>query len=350
MNITKEDFGHLSDGRQIERIVLSNNNHIDISILTYGGIIQSLKTPDLNGDIKDIVLGYDSIEGYENDPYYMGAVVGPVAGRIKNARFQLNNETIELQANAGNDLLHSGDVGLSSKVWEAVMEEKNDSVKLTLSYMAQDDEGHFPGNRKFTTTYILNNKNQLMIYLDATSDKDTIVNMTSHSYFNLSGKPHIYDHLVMINALKTLAVDENLIPNGQFDYVLGQPTNFSRGKHIREALDKMPDGLDHVYVVNKEAGKFGITAKVIEEESGRTIELVSNQPGLVFYTNNFPDGTVIGKNKEAIVKHSAFCIEPQHFPNAPNITNFASIVLKAGEKYKSRNQFTFGLTSDEHSH
>ena len=189
-----------------------------------------------------------------------------------------------------------------------------------------------------------------MIYFDAISDKDTIVSMTSHSYFNLSEKPHIYDHLVMINALKTLSVDDNSVPNGQFDYVLGQASNFSRGKLIGQALDQMPNGLDHVYVINKEAGKFGITAKVIEEKSGRTLELVSNQPGLVFYTNNAPDGTVIGKNNQAIIKHSAFCIEPQHFPNAPNIINFASIVLKAGATYKSRNQFTFGLTSDEHSH
>lgn len=350
MDIKKEDFGQLSDGRDIEKIILTNNNNIEISILTYGGIIQSLKTPDLNGHIKDIVLGYDTIGAYENDPYYMGAVIGPVAGRIKNASFTLNNELIELNANAGKDLLHSGDVGLNTMIWDAILEKKTDSIKLTLKTTAKDKEGDFPGVRVFTTTYILNNKNQLMIYFDAISDKDTIVSMTSHSYFNLSEKPHIYDHLVMINALKTLSVDDNSVPNGQFDYVLGQASNFSRGKLIGQALDQMPNGLDHVYVINKEAGKFGITAKVIEEKSGRTLELVSNQPGLVFYTNNAPDGTVIGKNNQAIIKHSAFCIEPQHFPNAPNIINFASIVLKAGATYKSRNQFTFGLTSDEHSH
>ena len=350
MEIIKENFGKLSDGRSIEKITLLNNNGLEINILTYGGIIQSLKTPDLLGNFKDVVLGYDDIAGYLNDPYYMGAIIGPVAGRISGATFPLNNKVIKMKANAGPDLLHSGEAGLNAKIWEPTISEKKDSVKLTLTTTAEDGEGGFTGFREFTVSYILNNKNQLMIYFDAISDKDTVVNMTSHSYFNLSDKPHVYDHFVMINALKTLAVNEDLIPNGEFDYVLGKGTNFSRGRLIGDALNEVKEGIDHVYVINKEIGKFGITTKVVDEKSGRTIELVTDQPGLVFYTNNAPNGEVLGKNQQAIIKHSAFCIEPQHFPNAPNHSNFGSILLKAGDKYKSRNQFTFGLSSDVHAH
>jgi len=350
MEIKKEVFGKLPNGKSIDKIILSNNNGLEIGILTYGGIIQELKTSDLSGNFKDIVLGYDDIDGYINDPYYMGAIIGPVAGRISGATFPLNNETIKIKANAGADLLHSGDSGLHNKIWAPTLSKKNDSVKLTLSITAENRPDDFPGFREFTVSYILNNKNQLMIYFDAISDQDTVVNMTSHPYFNLSDSPKVYNHFMMINALKTLAVDADLIPNGDFDYVLGKPTNFSRGKMIRDALDDMKDGIDHVYVINKELGKFGITSKVVDEKSGRTIELVTDQPGLVFYTNNAPNGDVLGKGQEAITKHSAFCIEPQNFPNAPNNLNFPSIVLKAGDKYKSRNQFTFGLTSDTHSH
>ncbi len=353
MKINTEQFGQLSDGTIIEKIVLINNNNIKVSILTYGGIIHSIETPDEKGSYKDIVLGYDTLEGYENDPYYMGAVVGPVAGRITNAQFPLNGQVIQLEANAGPHQLHGGSKGLHQKVWIlADAEQRSHSLKVVLTCTAANGESGFPGNREFKTTYILNNKNQLMIYLDATSDADTIINMTSHSYFNLSDKENetVHEHLAMINSQKIISVDEKLIPSGDFEYVLGKPYNFSRGKIIGEALAQIPEGLDHVYVINKEAGAFGISGKVVHKKSGRTIDIVTNQPALVFYTNNYPEGNIHGKSGLPIIKHGAFCLEPQYFPDSPNHSNFPSIILKAGEKYKSRTQITFGLISDNHHH
>jgi len=352
MEINKEAFGKLSDGTEIEKIELINDHQLKVSILTYGGIIQSIYTANEKGDFKDIVLGYDDLQGYEKDPFYIGAVVGPVAGRITNAQIPLNGKMIQLEANAGLHQLHGGAKGLHKKVWKVETEIKNDSLKVVLKVSAADGESGYPGNREFQTTYILNNKNQLMIYFDAITDTDTVINMTSHSYFNLSDIENdtVHQHLAMVNALKTVAVDKDLIPNGDFDYVLGKPTNFSRGKLIGEALEQMPGGLDHVYAINKVAGKFGISAKVVHQESGRVLEVVTNQPALVFYTNNFPDGSIQGKSGLPIIKHGAFCLEAQFFPDSPNHPNFPSILLKAGEKYKSRTQITFGLKSDTHHH
>ena len=353
MEINRTDFGQLSNGTKIEKIDLINHHHIKVSILTYGGIIQCIKTPDEEGNFKDIVLGYDSIEGYENDPYYMGAVVGPVAGRLTNAQFPLNGKLIKLEANAGQHQLHGGSKGLHQKVWEITeIEQRHHSLKVKLSTKAENEENGYPGNREFSVSYILNNKNQLMIYFDAISDADTIINMTSHSYFNLSDKENetVHEHLAMINSQKILSVDEELIPNGEFDFVLGKAHNFSRGKVIGEALAQLPDGLDHIYVINKEAGAFGISAKVVHKKSGRNLDVVTDQPAVVFYTNNYPDGSILGKNDLAIIKHGAFCLEPQHYPDSPNHAHFPSITLKAGEKYKSRTQITFGLESDSHHH
>lgn len=350
MNINTSVFGNLSNQSRIDKIDLINKNNIKVSILTYGGIIQSIETPNEKGILKDIVLGYDDMDGYINDPYYIGAIIGPVAGRISNAQIPLNGNIIQLDANAGNNQLHGGPDGLNTKIWNAKTETLQNSVKLELKCFAKDGESGYPGNREFTTTYILNNKNQLLIYFDAVSDKDTVVNMTSHSYFNLSDKENdgIDEHLVMINSLKTLATNKELMPNGEFEYILGKPTNFSRGKSLKNALMEQAEGFDHLYIINKEEGKFSITAKVVHQESGRVIELYTDQPGLVFYTNNAADGKIIGKNNHPIIKQGAFCLEPQKFTDAPNHPNFPSIVLKANQKYSSRNQFNFGLASDTH--
>jgi len=352
MNISRQDFGKLRSGEHIEIITLVNDRGIEVSILTLGGIIQAVKTPDEDGHFKDIVLGYDDIQGYEKDPYYMGAIVGPVAGRISYAQFPLYSKIHQLEANADEHHLHGGSAGLNFKIWEADVFKRQDSVKAVLRAHANDGEGGYPGNRTFKTTYILNNKNQLMIYFDAETDADTIVNMTSHSYFNLSAQENdgIGEHLVMINALKTLAVDEKLIPNGNFDYVLGKATNFSRGKTLKEALSQQEDGFDHVYILNKEMGKFGISAKVVHQQSGRVLEVVTNQPALVFYTNNHSDGATLGKKTQPILKHGSFCLEAQQLADAPNHSNFPSILIKAGETYKSRTQLTFGLASETHHH
>ena len=351
MNITRTHYGTLSNGSKVDIIELNNDKQISIKILTYGGIIESIITPDEEGFLKNIVLGKDNIEGYEKDSSSIGALVGPTAGRISQGQFKIDDNSFALDNNGAKHNLHGGIAGLNKKVWTTELEKRADSVKLVLTFSSVDGEGGYPGNRIFKTTYILNNKNQLLIYFDATTDKDTIINLTSHSYFNLSNEDdNIYDTKMMMNAQKALVVDSELIPDGQIDYVLGTPYNFTRGAKLGEALKGMKEGIDRVYIINKAYGSFGISAKAVDEKSGRTLDLVTDQPGVVLYTSNHFDGSEMGRNGKPLIKHGAFCLEPQHFPDAPNHSTFPSIILRGGEKYKSRNQFTFGLVSHSHHH
>ncbi|OYT17214.1 MAG: hypothetical protein B7C24_03730 [Bacteroidetes bacterium 4572_77] len=352
MKITKNSFGKLKDGQEVGLFILENDKNVSVSILSYGARIQSIKTPNEEGELKDIVLGYDNIRDYETDPYYMGALIGPVAGRIANAQYVEESKTIKLEQNHQTHHLHGGSHGLHQKLWNYSSEERSGSVKLVMQTFAKDGEGGYAGNREFKTTYILNNKNQLLIYMNVQTDKDSMINLTSHSYYNLSDKENcnILDQIMMINAPKVMSMNADLLPTGGFEYVLGKPANFTRGKKLGEALQVLPNGLDHVYAINKEYGKFGISAKALDADSGRTIDLVTNQPAVVLYTNNSADGSVLGKNSLPIIKHGAFCLEPMHFPDSPNQLNFPSILLKAGETYKSRSQFTFGLVSQSHHH
>ncbi len=351
MNITRTHYGTLSNGSKVDIIELSNDRQIKINILNYGGIIESIMTPDEDGFLKNIVLGKDNIEGYEKDQSSLGAIVGPTAGRINQGKFKIDETEYTLDNNGGVHNLHGGAAGLNKKLWDAEIEKREESVKLVLTYQAKDGEGGYPGHRVFKTTFILNNKNQLLIYFDAETDKDTIINLSSHSYFNLSNDDeNIYNTKMMMNAQKMLVVDEELIPDGQMEYVLGTAFNFSRGAKLGEALKGMKEGIDKVYIINKAFGSFGISAKAVDEKSGRTIDLVTDQPGVVLYTSNHFNSSELGKDQKPLNKHAAFCLEPQHFPDAPNHGNFPCITIRAGEHYKSRNQFTFGLVSDSHHH
>jgi len=349
MNISQEHFGKLSNGSSVDSIELKNDHELSIKILSYGGIIQSIIAPDLQGVFKDIVLGKEDIKAYEEDDSYMGAVIGPTAGRIHQGKFNLDDTNYILDTQGEAHHLHGGPVGLSHKIWGYKTESREGSVKLELFTQAMDGEGGYPGLRNYKVTYILNNKNQLMIYFDADTDKDTIINMSSHSYFNLSNEDEtIMNHKIMINAQKTLSLNQDLIPDGTYEYVLGKPLNFNRGAILEEAIKKNNGGFDHVYVINKEYAAFGISAKAVDEKSGRTLDLVTDQPAVVFYTSNDFDGSALGKDGKPLIKYAGFCLEPQHFPDAPNHPNFPCITLRAGKKYKSRSMFTFGLTSDRH--
>lgn len=351
MHISQQSFGFLDDGKEVFLIKMKNSRGVEVEIITYGSIIKSIKTPDLNGHFEDIVLGKDDLEGYMHDDSCLGGVAGPVAGRISNAQAIIGGKLFKFDKNDGPNSLHGGSAALHKKNWKAEIVKRENSVKLVLTYNAQHLEGGYPGNRSFKTTYILNEKNQLLVYFDATSDQDTIINMSTHSYFNLSGKHQdIYDHKMMLNSLKILNMVAGNIPDGTESYVLGTPYNFSRGALLGEALSKIDFGIDHAYVINKEYGAFGISAKAVHEPSGRTMDLVTDQPVLVFYTANHYDGNSFGKNSLPLKKHHAFCLEPQHHPDAANHPHFPSILVQAGEKYKSRTQMTFGLTSDSHHH
>jgi aldose 1-epimerase len=344
----KEQFGITANGRVVNRYVFENNFKTRISVLDYGCIIQTIETPDKFGNLADIILGYDSIEEYENDSHYMGALVGRVANRIGKAQYIDGPFLVKLDNNEGENHLHGGSKGLSKVVWKAEPFQKNNSVGIDFYYRSPDGENGYPGNVDFKVTYILNNKNQLMIYTNAVTDKRTPINLTSHVYYNLSGDASgdILDHFVMINALKFLDTDAQLVPNGKLNYVIGSPVNFSRGKKVGVDLDKMTNGYDHTYVINKEPGKFVITSKAIEAESGRVLEIVTDEPTLQFYTSNFFDGSLTGKNGIRYQKFAAFCMEAQGFPNSPNRANFPTVFLNPGEKYSRHTQISFQIKYD----
>lgn len=351
MHISKQSFGILENGEEVFQIIMENDHRVQIAIISFGALIKSIKTPDLDGNLQDIVLGKDDLKGYVEDDSCLGAVVGPVAGRIGNAGAFISRKYYQFDTNDGGNSLHGGSAALHKRNWKSEISRTENAVKAELTYKAIDMEGGYPGNRCFKTTYILNHKNQLMVYFDATTDKDTIINLSTHSYFNLSGKHQsIYDHKMFLNSLKMLHMGDGNIPDGSESYVLGTPYNFFRGGLIGEALNKIDFGIDHAYIINKEYGAFGISAKAVHEPSGRTMDLVTDQPVVVFYTANHYDGSKSGKDNHPLKQHYSFCLEPQHHPDAPNHDHFPSILVKAGEKYQSRTQMTFGLTSDEHHH
>jgi len=348
MNITEEYYGTIINGEKVFKYILENNFNTRIVALDYGCIIQSIKTLDKNGQSADIALGYDTLFEYENDSHYLGAVVGRVANRIGNAQFFDGPFMYKLEQNDGPNHLHGGNKSLNKVVWKAKPFTKKDSVGVDFTYRSPDGENGYPGNVDFTVTYILNNKNQLMIYFKAETDKRTPINLTSHIYYNLSGgmSPNVLNHYAMINALKYLDTDKQLIPTGKLNFVIGSPINFSRGKNIGADIDKTDIGFDHTFVINKELGRFLVTSRVIEPNSGRILDIVTDQHTVQFYTSNHFDGSLPGKKGVKLEKHAGFCLETQAFPDAPNHSNFPSIFINPDEKYSSHTQISFQIKYD----
>lgn len=348
MEIREEYFGTTKNGEKVSKYSFENNLNTKIEVLDYGCIVQSIETPDKLGRLGDIVLGYDTLAEYEEDTYYIGAVVGRVANRIGKAQYIDGPFMVKLDKNDGQNHLHGGNNGLNKVVWKAKTFEKNNSVGVEFTYRSPDGESGYPGNVDFKTTYILNNENQFMIYFSAKTDKRTPINLTSHIYYNLSaGKsPLVLDHIAMINALKYVETDAENIPTGKINYLMGTPQNFSRGKTIGADIDKMDNGYDLAFVINKEIGRFLVTSRVIEPDSGRILDIVTDQPTIQLYTSNHFDGSQGGKHGEKLIKHGAFCLETQGFPDAPNHSNFPTIFLNPDEKYSSHTQISFQLKKD----
>jgi aldose 1-epimerase len=348
MELREEYFGTTKDGEKVFKYIFENNFKTKIEILNYGCIVQSIEAPDKLGQFSDIVLGYDSLEEYEDDTHYLGAVVGRVANRIGKAQYIDGPFMVKLDANEGKHHLHGGYKGLNKVVWKARTFKKNNSLGVELTYRSVDGDSGYPGNVDFKTSYILNNKNQFMIYFNAETDKRTPINLTSHIYYNLSGgkSPLVLDHIAMINALKYLDTDADKIPTGKFNFLMGSPVNFSRGKNIGADIDKMENGYDHAFIINKEIGRFLVTSRVIEPDSGRILDIVTDQPTIQFYTSNHFDGSQKGKKGSKLVKHGAFCMEAQGFPDAPNHSDFPTIFLNPGEKYSSHTQISFQIKYD----
>ena len=344
VDIKCELFGVTSDGEEVQLFSLANDQGMALKITSYGGIIVSLDVPDRNGSIADVVLGHDSLEGYLNRSRYFGALIGRYGNRIARGHFSLNGRSYTLPTNNGKNHLHGGFKGFDKVVWSA--QEINDGLELT--YFSRDGEQGYPGNLKATVAYVLGNENELTIEYRAETDRETIVNLTNHSYFNLAGSGTILDHQLEINAEAFTPVDETLIPTGEIRSVKGTAMDFTSAKTIGadinnddEQLNYAGGGYDHNFALRDASRAMKKAVTIFEPISGRTLEIFTTQPGLQFYSGNFLDGSILGKGGHAYEKHSGCCFETQHFPDSPNHPNFPSTVLSPGEEYLHTTIFKF---------
>jgi aldose 1-epimerase len=340
-SITNAAFGKTADGKAVEIYTLRNANGMEARIATYGGIVVSLTAPDRDGRFADVVLGYDNLDGYLKFSPYFGALVGRYANRIGEGKFTLNGKTYMLAQNNGPHCLHGGAVGFDKAVWTAKIVEPVKGPALELSYLSRDGEEGFPGNLKIKAVHTLTNENELRIDFSATTDAPTLCNLTHHSYFNLAGKGDVLKHEAYINASRFTPVDATLIPTGELKPVDGTPFDFRKPTAIGARIHgddpqlKFAGGYDQNFVVDNPPGPLGLHARVYEPTSGRVMEVLSTEPGIQFYTSNHLDGSARGKDGQAYQRFSAFCLEPQRFPDSPNKPNFPSAVLNPGQTYRS---------------
>ncbi len=348
--VHKKPFGKTANGAPVEIYTLCNSLGMEATIMTYGGIVTSLKVPDKNGKIGDVVLGYDNLDGYLTNNPYFGALIGRYGNRIAKGRFTLDGQTCALATNNDANHLHGGLKGFDKVVWKASPIETNSGSGLQLTYLSKDGEEGYPGNLSVTAIYTVTEKNELQIEFTATTDKSTVCNLTHHSYFNLRGVGDILGHVVQINADKMTPVDSTLIPTGELKPVGGTALDFRKptaiGARIDETNDdqiKFANGYDHNFVLKKQPGEFRQAAIVVEPKSGRVMEVWTTASGVQFYTGNFLDGTITGKGGWVYKFRDAFCFEPQHFPDSPNHPNFPTTELKPGEIYKNMIAYKFSV-------
>jgi aldose 1-epimerase len=353
--ITKADFGKTPDGAPVEIYTLRNSKGMTATIMTYGGIVTSLKVPDKNGNFADMVLGFDSLDGYTKDSYvkgcpYFGALIGRYGNRIANGKFSLDDTEYTLPTNNAPNTLHGGPKGFDKVVWNVKeVEVGKKGPKLELTYLSKDGEEGFPGNLKVHATYTVTEDNALEVKFKAITDKDTVCNLTHHSYFNLRGSGEVLGHVVTINADKFTPVDATLIPTGELRPVAGTPFDFRTptpiGLHIGDTNDEQiarGNGYDHNFVLNKKSDELSLAARVYEPSSRRTLEVWTTEPATQFYTGNFLDGTLTGKGGWVYQQRNGFCFEPQHYPDSPNHPDFPTTELKPGETYKNTIIYKFG--------
>ena len=349
LSITKSDFGKTADGEAVAKYTLENKDGIQVDIITYGGRITSLRTPDKDGKMENVILGFDSIGQYEKENPFFGALVGRYGNRIAKGKFSLDGTEYKLAQNNGENSLHGGVKGFDKQVWDANTEEGDDSVKLILTYLSADMEEGFPGNLNTTVTYTLNKDNSLDVLYEAETDKKTVVNLTQHAYFNLSGdfSKLILDHMVEIDADTFIPVDSGLIPTGELRPVEGTPFDFREAKLIGNDIDadneqiKLGGGYDHCWVLNSQSAGYRSVASAYHPETGRNLEVLTDEPGIQFYTGNFLDGTLPAPNGGTYAQRSGFCLETQHYPDSPNQPEFPSVTLEPGDTYSTKTTFKF---------
>lgn len=331
--VTKTDWGTV-DGKPVYLYTLVNDNGDTVTISNYGGTVTSFITPDKNGKYSSVIIGFDSLAPYLQHPPYFGALIGRYGNRIGDAKFTLDGTVYNLAANDGKNTLHGGIKGFDKVVWDATI--PNDTVpSLTLKYLSKDGDEGYPGNLNVTVQYILTNDGGLKIEYNAETDKPTPVNLTNHSYFNLSGNlsNSILDETLMIDADNYTPVDSTLIPTGEIKSVKGTPFDFNTPKKIGKDFADVKGGFDHNYVLNRKDNSLEKVASLSDSISGRTLDVYTTQPGLQFYSGNFLDGKFANHGNQPITLHSALALETQHFPDSPNKPDFPSTILKPGEKY-----------------
>ncbi|MGB5437804.1 MAG: aldose epimerase family protein, partial [Maribacter sp.] len=339
--ITKSNFGLTPDGVQVDQYTLKNQNDVEVNIITYGGRITSLQVPDKNGTSENVVLGFDTLDQYLKDNPFFGALVGRYGNRIAKAKFFLDGTEYILAANNGENSLHGGIKGFDKVIWTVEDSRGGDKAILKLTYTSKDMEEGFPGNLNVMVTYTLDNDNTLAVDYKATTDKKTVVNLTQHAYFNLSGdfSTTILDHELTMSADKLVPVDANLIPTGKLMDVAGTPFDFNSPKIIGKDIDAENDqikkggGYDHCWVLNDQEAGLRTVATLFDRKSGRVMEVATTEPGIQLYTGNFLDGTLPIPGGGTYAKRSGVCLETQHYPDSPNQKGFPSVVLNPGETY-----------------
>lgn len=351
VSIEKKEYGTTPAGQKVDIYTLKNQKGMEVNIMTYGGIITSLKVPNKAGVSEEVVLGFNNLEQYTKPNPYFGALIGRFGNRIAKGKFTLDGKEYKLAANNGANALHGGPEGFHRVIWTAEEAKGGDVATLKLKYLSKDMEEGYPGNLTVFVTYTLNNDNSLDVLYEATTDKKTVVNLTQHSYFNLSGdftKP-ILDHEITIDADKLVPVDADLIPTGKLTDVTNTPFDFRKpkvvGKEIEAKDDQIKKGLgyDHCWVLNNQDKGDRFAASAYDPTSGRLLEVFTDQPGIQFYSGNFLDGTLPMRNGGTYAHRTGFCLETQHYPDAPNQKDFPSTVLSPGENYKTKTSFKFSV-------
>ncbi|GGG52098.1 aldose epimerase family protein [Hymenobacter glacieicola] len=352
---TSTSFGTAPDGTEVQLYTLTNAHGLKATITTYGGTLTSLLTPDKNGQLGDVVLGFDNLEGYTSESYlkegpYFGALIGRYGNRIAKGKFTLDGKEYTLAKNNGANTLHGGKKGFDKVVWQAQPGTSADGQTLTLTYLSKDGEEGYPGNLTVKVVYTLTNDDALRLDYSATTDKATPLNLTNHSYFNLNHgqAKNALDHVLTLKADRFTVVDATLIPTGELRPVQGTPMDFRQphaiGERIAQVPGEAPGGYDHNWVLaDKLRTTPEVAATVYEPVSGRTMEVLTDQPGVQFYSGNFLKGNLTGKGNTAYVKNYGFCLETQHFPDSPNQPTFPSTILQPGQTFHSTTEYRFGV-------
>jgi len=353
--VEKQPFGKTAEGLPVDAYTLTNKNGAKVKIITYGARVVSIDVPDRGGKLGDVALGYDDLPGYEKDSSYLGPIVGRYGNRIAKGRFTLDGQTYTLAQNNNGNHLHGGLRGFDKVVWTGKGAVVAGAARLKLTYLSKDQEEGYPGNLSVTVVYTWTNRDELKIEYSAQTDKATVLNLTNHAYFNLSGAGvgDILNHEMRLNALRFTPTDATSIPTGELRSVKGTPLDFitatAIGKRIEDKYEQLISGAgyDHNFVLNKPSGKLGQAAEVYESTSGRVLRVYTTEPGVQFYSGNFLNGA-IGKQGLAYPRRSGFCLETQHFPDSPNKPKFPSTVLRPGGRYTQTTIYQFSVRKGQY--